>query len=337
MRILLVSNSNKAYPNTNHYRMEALRSLGHEAVFLDVRSYWTPGTLRATFPFLEYLEIYRINAGLRRCCARGHFDCCVVVGGHTIFPETVQNIRGMGIPIFLWTSDIPYPEHIKHILAAIPYYSRVFCAGMEMVELFKAEGRCEPVWLPFACDSSCHYPRKLTLEDDVKYRRDIAFVGGYYANRREVFEVLADQDIGIWGPLWGRLPIDSPIKNKAVNAALSYTEWTKIYSAAKIVLVVHYQDGKVPCYQASPKLFEALACGAFVLCDDQRDARALFKDGEEVVFFKDAGDLKTKVAHYLAHSEERERIASSGRAKVLARHTYRDRMQEILATTLNHG
>lgn len=330
MRILLVSNSNAAFPNTNHYRLEALRALGHEVVFFDVRDYWTSHRLRVALSFVQHLETCRINAGLIRCCARTPFDGCILVGGHTIFPATVQRIRAMGIPVVLWTSDIPHPQHMKHILASVPYYSHVFCAGTEMVELLKADGRCEPVWLPFACDPACHQPRQLTPEEDARYRRDIVFVGAYYANRREVFEALGDQNIGIWGPQWGCLPKDSPLKNKAVDAALSYLEWTKIYTAAKIVLVIHYQDGKVPCHQASPKLFEAMACGAFVLCDDQRDARTLFKDGEDVVFFKNSDELRAKVAYYLAHAGERERIALSGRRTVLAKHTYRDRMQEIL-------
>ena len=41
---------------------------------------------------------------------------------------------------------------------------------------------------------------------------------------------------------------------------------------------------------AWPKVYEALACGGFVICDNQRDVKRLFKDGEHLVIFQGAKD-----------------------------------------------
>jgi spore maturation protein CgeB len=330
MKVLLVSNSNKAFTNTNHYRLRAIEALGHAASFFDVRRYWTPHRLRAVVPGLERLEDARINQDLLRCCSRGKFDLCLVVGGHSILARTVRKVRAMGMRVVLWTSDIPHPQFLEHIMAAGMEYDAVFCAGTEMVDVLKENGRCAPVWLPFGCDAACHAPCVLTPEELKRYSRDISFVGSYYPHRRDVFAALTGFDLGIWGPRWALLPPGDPLRRNIAGAQLDYKEWVKAYRAARIVLVVHYQDGRVPCYQASPKLFEAMACGAFVLCDDQKDARALFQDGVHVVFFKDPVDLKAKVEYYLAHPDERERIAKAGRAEVLRAHTYRHRIAEIL-------
>jgi spore maturation protein CgeB len=97
------------------------------------------------------------------------------------------------------------------------------------------------------------------------------------------------------------------------------------------VLGLHYFNPSVVCHQASPKLFEAMACRAFVLSDNQKDARALFEDGRHMVFFKDVKELRKKIEYYLSHAEERMAIAQKGCEEVLARHTYRHRIERILS------
>jgi spore maturation protein CgeB len=96
------------------------------------------------------------------------------------------------------------------------------------------------------------------------------------------------------------------------------------------VLVIRYPDGHYPVHQASPRVFEALACGAFVLTDQQKDVLALFREGEHLVAFSDAADLDRKIEYYLAHPGERQRIAAAGRAEVLRRHTYTHRIARLL-------
>jgi len=96
-------------------------------------------------------------------------------------------------------------------------------------------------------------------------------------------------------------------------------------------LSVHYQDGRSPCYQASPRVFETMACGAFLLCDAQRDVVTLFKDGEHLALFNDGRDLRRQIAHYLAHPLERARIAEQGHRETMKNHTYRHRIERILA------
>jgi len=87
---------------------------------------------------------------------------------------------------------------------------------------------------------------------------------------------------------------------------------------------------KFPVYQASPRVFEALACGAFVLTDTQQDVLSLFKDGEHLAVFADASDLRQKVSYFLARPEERNRIAAGGRREVLNKHTYTRRLETLL-------
>ena len=117
------------------------------------------------------------------------------------------------------------------------------------------------------------------------------------------------------------------------------SEWLKIYSASKIVLATHYQDPqkRFPVYQASPRIFEALACGAFVICDNQRDVFSLFEDRKHLVCFYDEADLIEKIKYYLDHSEERNVISAQGRQEAIAKHTYVHRIRKLLSIIGEHS
>ena len=330
MKVLFVSNTKPAFHNTNYYRLRAISSLGHHSVVVDVRAYFFHPRIRQKFPIVEALEMARINAELVRRAEVERPLICLVVGGVEVSAEALRRIRALGISCVLWTSDAPHPHYFKNIIQTAGLYNRVYCAGTEAVEILAKNGFGQAKWLTFAADSNLHCPVVLTPDEVRGYHRAVSFVGAYYPNRGDVLAVLKEFNPGIWGPHWKASGRSSSLASFIVDGHVDYKEWVKIYTAADIVLVLHYQDGKVPCYQASPKLFEALACGAFVLCDNQPDACALFKDGEHCVFFKNPIDLKDKIRYYLDRPLERRRIAAQGRQEVLARHTYDHRLGEIL-------
>jgi hypothetical protein len=56
----------------------------------------------------------------------------------------------------------------------------------------------------------------------------------------------------------------------------------------------------------------------------------LLVEGEQYVSFAGVEDALGKVDYYLAHPEERERIAAAGEAAILAHHTYAQRAAQLL-------
>ena len=162
---------------------------------------------------------------------------------------------------------------------------------------------------------------------------DVVFVGSHYPVREQLFAGLAGSDFAFWGPGWEKLPKASPLRMHWQGAHTAPPVWIKIYGASRIVLAVHYRDpaGRFPVYQASPRVFEAMACGAFVLSDRQRDVLGLFREGEHLACFDDAAELAEKVRYYLDNPDERERIARQGMEAVLRDHTYANRLETLLA------
>lgn len=78
--------------------------------------------------------------------------------------------------------------------------------------------------------------------------------------------------------------------------------------------------------------FEGMACGRMVLTDRIPGCtrmHELFEDGKDIVYYDSAEDAIDKVNYYMAHPEERERIAANGKHKVLSQHTVAHRVDDL--------
>ena len=78
------------------------------------------------------------------------------------------------------------------------------------------------------------------------------------------------------------------------------------------------------------RVFDALACGGFVLAEHSRDLEELLEVGREVESYACLEELREKVRYYLARPEARQRIAARGRAAVVERHSVRHRVRSML-------
>jgi len=330
MKILFSGHHNPHFFTITEYLERAIAALGHDLYAFEDRRHLIPGRIRSRSAFLHGLDLGIINRKLLALAKSVKPDIAIVTGGNRIAAETIRHFKRLGIATVLWTTDPP--RHFEPIVTMATSYDAIFCQGTEVIELLDRAGIGGAQWLPMACDPSYHHPVECTAEDKKTYGSDIVFVGSYYPSRAALFENLVDFDLVIWGPGWGALDRNSPLCRCIRGAHTTPAEWLKIYSSSKIVLATHFQDpeNRFPVYQASPRIFEALACRAFLMCDDQRDVFTLFRDGRDLVKFMDGKDLVVKVQHYLAHSEERKAIADYGREAVLARHTYQDRIKELL-------
>lgn len=332
MRILISGYHNPHYLTVTEYIERAVAALGHELVVFDDRLILFPGVLEDRLPPLRSISRAVLNRRLVALVRRTAPDVVVVTGGHEITRRCVRRMAGLGARVVLWTTDPPRAE--DRMLTTAADYDRVYCQGTEYIEILAARGVGGARWLPMACDPQIHRRPHLSEEERRRYAVDIAHVGSHYPCRAAMLSALNGFDLGIWGPGWERLPPGSPLRARLRGAHTAPETWLKIYRASRMVIAVHYRDpeGGFPVHQASPRVFEALACGAFLLTDRQRDVLALFRDGEHLVSFSDAEDLRRKAAFFLAHPEERRRIAAAGRREALRRHTYAHRIRSLLQT-----
>jgi spore maturation protein CgeB len=80
----------------------------------------------------------------------------------------------------------------------------------------------------------------------------------------------------------------------------------------------------------NPRTFDLAATGAFQLVDRRAQLPEFFKPKEEVTTFQNLAEAREKIDYFLAHEEERLRVARKGRERCLRDHTYRVRMAQAL-------
>lgn len=331
MRVLISGYHNPHYFTVTEYIERAVRSIGHEVISFNDRDHIFPGRLRKKITLFQRLSVEAINRRLLKLAAQTRPEVVLVTGGHRIMPNALSGLPRLKAKAILWTMDPPQPTDIMP--ATAPYYDGIFCQGTEYVDIFRQINIKRVRWLPMACDPEIHRRVEVPEGHKSKFGSQIAFVGSYYPHRAEMLQTLHALNPGIWGPGWNLLPHDSPLRPSLQAAHTTPDTWIKIYSASDMVLSIHYQDPQkhFPVYQASPRVFEAMACGAFVLTDRQKDVLSLFKDGEHLVAFNDDQDLLDKASYFLRHPEERERIAATGKREVLYKHTYAHRVRDLFS------
>lgn len=106
-----------------------------------------------------------------------------------------------------------------------------------------------------------------------------------------------------------------------------YAEAPVVFKQSKINLNISLRSIKsgIPL-----RAFEIMGCGGFLLSNFQADFLDNFIAEEDFVYYESREDLVDKAGYYLTHDEERAAIAKNGHDKIAQRHTFRDRVREML-------
>jgi spore maturation protein CgeB len=322
------------------YCASALVRMGHRVEFVDNSSLaehlrlarelsWKKDRYRT---MVNHLTEFASETVMARCESFKP-DLVLALAQAPLTPEHIRQLREKHVTCAYWfVEDFRVMHYWKQIA---PLYDLFFTIqrGVFFKELEQA-GVTGYSYLPGAAAPAVHRDCDLPAEDRAYYGSDLSFVGAGYYNRRHFFKGLIDYDLKIWGTDWdGASELGKCIQRSGER--LEDEEIARIYSSARISVNLHsstYHKGINPFGDfVNPRTFEIFSCGGFQLVDMRDGLDELFDIGEEIVTFRDLGDLRDKVSYFLEHPEERRRIAERGRERVLQEHTYENRMKEILS------
>ncbi len=80
------------------------------------------------------------------------------------------------------------------------------------------------------------------------------------------------------------------------------------------------------------RVFDAPACGTFLLTDRRAQMELLFEPGTEIADYASPEEARDKAEFYLTHPRARQKIADAAHRRVMAEHTYRHRLTEMIDT-----
>ena len=178
-----------------------------------------------------------------------------------------------------------------------------------------------------------HYLKPGVFEDEcnlfnLNKSKEVIFVGSYnyhpeWTYRQTLIDWLKNR-YGNSFEHWGSEGLGA-VRGEALNRL--YGE-SKVVIGDSLVLPGHINYW-------SDRVYETLGRGGFIIHPRIPGLELSFVEDKEIVFY-DLGDFKQlaeKIDYYRTHDAEREIIRQAGHQRVLAEHTYRHRLYEVLDTT----
>lgn len=243
-----------------------------------------------------------------------------------------------------------------------PHFDRVVTTARSALPRYEAAGIGGVIKSQWACNHYLYRP-----PPGAAPRWDVTFVGQPHGNRRELLDWLRRQgtEVHAWGHGWpaGRLGqeemirvfAESRINLNLVNVAArrppreaarllldtltgdrrtadGAVDREHAGLRAAVVVVRETLAGQAAREQIKGRNFEIPGCAGFQLSAPAEDLADYFVPGREIAMFRGRRELLDRLRYYLAHEEERRRIAEAGHRRVLAAHTWVHRFTDIFAT-----
>lgn len=263
---------------------------------------------------------------LERACLSWRPAVVLVVKGGPITPGLIRRVRARLDVVFLnlfpdnplWTMPV---EHIEA-------YDVFFTKERYALRSLQQVGLRNLHYLPLYCVPDQHYPVTPTAADRERYGSPLSFVGSRYDYRERFVRELADYPLRLWGGGWARVA-DPRVRRLVAGGEIWGREKRLVYACSLLSLNHHHPMNDI--VGVNSRAFELAAAGACQVADLKEDLATLFKPGEEVIGYRDLGELRRQLDYFLAHPDEARAIGDNARRRALAEHTLGHRVDEMLA------
>lgn len=340
--LTITSSWGNGHATTYRSLAKALAARGHALRFVEKDVEWYRSNRDMPDPEFCTVQFYDEWDANVSALVRASADADAIVVG-SYFPDAAALTRELldagREPIFFYDIDTPITmarlrEHggTEYLDAAlIPRYAAYlsFTGGPALKELEQRFG--SPWAVPFYCSvdpelyrpSPCREPFRCELSYLGTYAKDrqpkldrlLGCTAALLAERRFIVAGPQYPDTIQWGPNIGRVIHVSPKEHPA------------FYSSSRFTLNLTRDDMVAAGYSPSVRLFEASACGAAILSDSWMGLEQFLQPGEEILLPENEYDVAAILTG--TTDEERDRLGSRARERILAGHTSAHRAQEF--------
>jgi len=279
---------------------------------------------------------------------REQAETVVLLNGFVIeshLPGFFRALKAAGKRIAGWQIDEPY--YVDKNRGFAKELDLLLSVDSSTVPLYREMG-VKAELLPLGCDPALHK----SYEPAAPHACEVCFVGTPFKGSRrtrlidELAGCLARHDTRIVGATeldsWQKSLANFGLLERSIrDQAISPQQAAQYFSGAKVNLNLHKDSfghawdrnaGEIAARSPNERTFAIAGCGGFQLIDDTRpDLAQFFAPGRELDTFSDAADLEKKIDYYLAHEDERRAMAEAAQARAYREHTYKHRLEAVLA------
>ena len=326
-RIIVVSKYMVPYDN-GFYAANALIEMGHE-----VRTF---GNMITEKPFESLMElIHRFNPEL-----------VLIIKGIGVQEEWIDALKQHNILTVIWYPDVDdkIPEWVVPLARKVDFF---FTMAEGWIGEWKKQGVEHISWLSQGFEPSFFSHRGITPYERETYQSDITFIGNidstklYLSRRYRLSRIIKDGfQLKWWGQRLGRKPVNIPVIFSKLGRSYGgrsvyFQDFAKIVQCSKLFLAFD----AVPQVRKSmsARMYTAIGCGAFYLCQYVDGMEEVFVPDKEIVTFRDDDEMIDKIRYYLPREDKRREIAGNGQRRILAEYTYQHRLNEMMDILRKNG
>ncbi|MBC2303625.1 glycosyltransferase [Listeria booriae] len=237
------------------------------------------------------------------------------------------------VPTIFWNKEDPI--HFDKFIDTAKLFDYIYTTDADMISKYqKAAGHDRVYVQSFAIQPEMHNPIKLN-----KTRIDkMCFAGSYYANRHEdrrrdmdqILDVTQLYGLAIYDRNFERQSPDFQFPERflpSVLGSLAYNEMDMAYKGYKYMLNINSIKQSPTMF--SRRVFEGLACGTPIISSYSKGIQRMF--GDLVLIAKTKEGLGEKIQAITSDETLYQRKAVEGVREVYQHHTYKHRLQMMLA------
>lgn len=264
-----------------------------------------------------------------------------------IDPAALRELDRLGVATIAWFSDDHW-RFATHTRRHAPHWRWCVTTDSRAPAKYRALGIANVIRSQWACNPYAYH------RVEGESAGDVTFVGQPHGARRAIVAALgaAGVPVACWGQGWpaGRLAQEDMIRvfaRSRVNLNLTNASGGLDWRSLARCVVSRGADRRLRLRtpgamldaarelagkrreQIKGRHFEIPGCGGFQLSGPADDLERYFTPGREIAIARDVREMGDMARHYLAHEDERARIADAGHARTVAEHTYPHRFREI--------
>jgi glycosyltransferase involved in cell wall biosynthesis len=321
--------------STGLERKKVLEKLGHSIIPFDTDPY-VRNRNRIELSFTHRLAwgpaIWSLNRDAVKFAQKAEYDLVWVSKGTWIFPSTVESFKKSGkATIVHFTPDSQlFLNRTRYFIQSIPVYDVLITSKPWELDNYRNCGARRVVNIPQGVNLELFKPYNISEQKYDRLRSDVCFIGRCESHYRHCIKVIYNTGVklAVWGP-WQRYFWVCPSLKKVVRGrGIWHEDYAKAICCAKIGLGLL---SKLFPETATTRTFEIPACGTFLLAERTDEHLGYFEEGKEAEFFASDEEMQDKIKYYLAHDEEREKIARAGLARCFkSGYSIESRIQQCL-------
>lgn len=277
---------------------------------------------------IRSLQTADFNAAIRKTILTFRPDVLLVYKGAFVLPDTLHFARANGCRPVLFYPDVSTTTHGPHIPACIPIYDMVYTTKtFGITDMRVKYGARNAEFIPHGFDPDIHRPfAHIGSNERQIFGCDASFIGTWSPKKEKwlayVMEHMPSLHLKIWGDQWNKATapaIQSSIQGKPITGDL-YALAIQC-STINLGILSEKVSGASSGDLITSRTFHITGASGFMLHERNEESVLYYREEEEAGFFDGPEELTKQIAHYLAHTADRERIRLAGHRRALADHS----------------